>query len=136
MPRSNAHKEKKEHAHAGGMPPHPGKEETMALLIRGLNTLIAHASSADMATASRILYTAKEELVHWAVNMDFHETAEDRFINHHLCDSGLLALGEFIARVGTMKDGKLKNEIFRLLGSSLLHPDGGANGNGAMIEER
>ena len=73
------------------------KDDAMASIISGLNVLIAQASGADMGMASRILYTAKEELVHWAVDMNFHECSKDRYVNRHLYESGLHAIGEFIA---------------------------------------
>ena len=31
-----------------------------------------------------MLYTAKEDMVHWAVDMNFHESARDQFVNAHL----------------------------------------------------
>ncbi len=96
------------------------KDDVMVSIINGLNVLIAQASGADMGTASRILYTAKEELVHWAVDMNFHESCKDRFINQHLYDSGLLAIGDFLSRIAEMKDDRMKSEIIRILGLSLM----------------
>ena len=61
--------------------------ETVDELLRGLDALAARAEAADMGMAARIFYTAKEELVHWAVTMHFHESAQDRFINRRLYDS-------------------------------------------------
>ena len=95
------------------------KDDMMISIINALNILIAQASSTDMGTAARILYNAKEELVHWAVDMNFHESCKDRFINQHLYDSGLHAVGEFISRIGEMKDDNMKNELIRMLGLSL-----------------
>ncbi len=98
------------------------KDELMVSFISTLNILISQASAAQMGTAARILYTAKEEMVHWAVDMNFHESAKDQFINRHLYESGLLALGDFMARVSDLKDDKMKSEIIRLLGTSLMTP--------------
>lgn len=95
---------------------HLHKDEVIASIISTVNMLIAQASGADMGMAARILYFAKEELVHWAVDMDFHETSKDRFINRQLYENGLLALGELLARAGTVKDEKLQGEIVRMLG--------------------
>lgn len=98
------------------------KDVAIASIISGVNLLIAQASGADLGTAARILYMAKEELVHWTVDMNFHETSKEQYINRHLYESGLLALGEFLARVSAIKDEKLKSEIVRMLGLSLMTP--------------
>ncbi len=60
------------------------RQDKIDFLLRGLDQLAAQAVDADMAMAARIFYTAKEELVPWAVTMHFHESAEDRFINRKL----------------------------------------------------
>jgi hypothetical protein len=53
-------------------------------LVEGLNALIAQADHMEMGMAVRIFSNAKDELIHWGVDMNFHETLSDRFINHHL----------------------------------------------------
>ena len=73
------------------------QDNQVILLIHGLNDLIAKANRLRMGTAAKILYFAKEELVHWAVEMNFHETAKDRFINYHLYN--LSSLGKLIAQL-------------------------------------
>ncbi|MES2984710.1 MAG: hypothetical protein V4735_05950 [Pseudomonadota bacterium] len=59
-------------------------DDAIAPLIRGLGLLMAHAQTSGLGTAARILSTAREDMVHWAVDMNFHESAKDQFINHHL----------------------------------------------------
>jgi hypothetical protein len=108
---------------------HDDKDDAIAAVIAGLNVLIAQASGADMGMAARILYNAKEELVHWAVDMDFHETAKERFINHHLYETGHGALGDVLARVSALQDEQLKNELIRMLGASLAQKSHLPEGN-------
>ena len=60
------------------------RDAAIARLIAGLNYLVAQSQAADLGTAARILCTAKEDLVHWAVDMNFHESARERFINGQL----------------------------------------------------
>lgn len=76
---------------------HNDRDAAIAQLIAGLNYLVAQSQEANLGTAARILCTAKEDMVHWAVDMNFHESARERFINNQLfgpmCDglSGLIA---------------------------------------------
>lgn len=105
---------------AAGTAAQKRKDDAMASIISGLNVLIAQASGADMGMASRILYTAKEELVHWAVDMNFYECSKDRYVNRHLYESGLHAIGEFIARLSEVKDDHFKGEVIRMLGASMM----------------
>ncbi len=58
--------------------------EAFDSLLQGLDQLVDQAQASDMPMAARIFFTAKEDLVHWAVTMHFHESAEDRFINSKL----------------------------------------------------
>jgi len=95
-------------------------DEVLVTLTSGLNMLIAQASAARMGMAARILYSAKEDLVHWAVDMNFHETAQDHFVNRHLYDNGQSTLGEFLARINTLQDESMKSEIIRILGLSMM----------------
>ena len=57
------------------------RDETIAQLIAGINYLVTQSQAANLGTAARILSTAKEDMVHWAVDMNFHESARERFIN-------------------------------------------------------
>lgn len=66
------------------VPANPQCDKAMALLIRGVSLLIAQARHSGMNNAVRILSMAKEDLVYWAVNLNFHETAKEQFINQQL----------------------------------------------------
>lgn len=113
----------RENGHAAGNSGDKERDEALAALIKGVNMLIAQANGARLGTAVQILHGAKEELVHWAVNMNFHETARDRFIQQHLYDSGLFALGEFLAGVSALEDNEMKSRILCLLGKAMIaHP--------------
>ena len=73
------------------------RDYAIASLIAGMNYLCSQAQLSGLGTAARILSTAKEDLVHWAVDMNFHESARDRFINSQLygpLGSGVPALME------------------------------------------
>ena len=63
---------------------HNDRDAAIAQLIAGLNYLVAQSQAANLGTAARILCTAKEDMVHWAVDMNFHESARERFINGQL----------------------------------------------------
>ncbi len=63
---------------------HNDRDEAMAKLIAGLNYLVAQSQAANLGTAARILSVAKEDMVHWAVDMNFHESARECFINNQL----------------------------------------------------
>ncbi len=60
------------------------RDDAMVSLIYGLNFLINKANSSGMYGAARTLQNAKEDLVYWAVQMNFHETPEEKFINKYL----------------------------------------------------
>lgn len=60
------------------------KEERTLCIIREINSLIALASREGLGSVARMLYAAKEDIVYWAVDMNFHETTKDKFINTHL----------------------------------------------------
>jgi hypothetical protein len=57
------------------------KEERTLCIIREINSLIALASREGLGSIARMLYTAKEDIVYWAVDINFHETTKDQFIN-------------------------------------------------------
>ncbi len=101
-------------------PPHTSKqrqrEEAIDILISGLDALAVQAEEANLGTAARIFFTAKEELVHWAVNMNFHESAQDRFINQRLYGDRLFKIETFINRVRAIKDSGTRAEVLGLLG--------------------
>jgi hypothetical protein len=104
------------------------KDDQVTAIIHNLDLLIAHAGGAGLGTAARILSDAKEELVHWAVTLDFHESPQDAFVNRHLCDSGLVVLGAFLTRLEGMANPALKEEMAKLLGTSLIEACGSACG--------
>ena len=78
------------------------QDNHIILLIHGLTLLIDKANRLGMGTAAKILHFAKEELVHWAVEMNFHETAADRFVNFHLYNLSILR--ELIAHIRESTD--------------------------------
>lgn len=84
MPYSNLRKINGSHKPPVSQRTREENDEDILALIKGINDLISQANIADMGMATRILCHAREELVHWAVEMNFHETAEDRFINSQL----------------------------------------------------
>ncbi len=86
-------------------------DDAMCSMITGINVLIAQAVAHEMGTAARILCAAKEEMVHWAVSMNYHETASERFINRHTQDAAPLALGEMLAQLSHLGDDELRNSI-------------------------
>ena len=53
--------------------------------------------------------------------MNFHECNKDRYVNRHLYESGLHAIGEFIARLSEVKDDHFKGEVIRMLGASMMN---------------
>lgn len=64
------------------------QDVTVDELIDGLNSLARRAAQSNMDTASRIFYTAKEELVYWAAALEVQDVtnvnARDYFVNHHM----------------------------------------------------
>lgn len=60
------------------------KDAAVVSIIRGISLLIAHARRSELGKATQVLSHAKEDLVYWAVDQNFHETADDRFINRHV----------------------------------------------------
>ncbi len=94
--------------------------ETVADLIIGLDALIEQARESDLSMAARIFTTAKEEMIHWAVTMNFHETVQDRFINQQLCQSRFAVIGDLIARMRTIKDPATRQEVMNVFGLGAL----------------
>jgi hypothetical protein len=90
------------------------KQKVIDSLLQGLDALVAQAESADMGTAARIFYTAREDLVHWAVTMHFHESAQDRFINRRLYDNRLSSVEAFITRA--IQNADARSDVFGVLG--------------------
>ncbi len=81
------------------------KDASIAALIAGLNYLTMQAQMANLGTAARILCTAKEDMVHWAVDMNFHESARDQFINSQLCGPFGNGVNDLIAHMSGVRHG-------------------------------
>lgn len=63
---------------------------------------------------ARILHNAKEDLVYWAVNMNFHETKIEKFTNQLLFSNSLFAASDLIDKVsslGNNKDSAILNDL-------------------------
>lgn len=88
-------------------------DDFVITVIRGLNLFIAQATSAGCGTVARILHGAKEEIVFWAVNMGFHETLEEKFINQHLYNNDLFAASDFIVKFAASLDRKTRDKILQ-----------------------
>ena len=56
---------------------------TIAVIYQ-LNNLLKEASDMQCGMIAKVLHSAKEELVYWAVDMDFYESDENIFVNRHL----------------------------------------------------
>lgn len=63
------------------------KDDFTMDVISMLNNYIREAHSTQCGPVARILHNAKEELIFWAVQMEFHETPAEKFINRHLYQS-------------------------------------------------
>jgi len=63
------------------------KDEAVIRLIAGLNYLIGQAKCSRLGTAALILHRAKEEMVYWAVDENFHESSKDHFIQKHMLNT-------------------------------------------------
>lgn len=75
-------------------------------VIETLDLLIAKAGSVEAGTVARILHTAKEDLVYWAVDMNFDETLQEKFINRALYNNSMFAAHDFLPRFDDEKDKK------------------------------
>lgn len=95
--------------------PSPDKDAAVANLIQGLSLLMAHARRQDLGNAARILATAKEDLIYWAVDMNFHETAKDRFLNQQLNSGGGGELLTCLARLPADAQGSSSLDDFNAL---------------------
>ena len=100
-------------------------DDTVISAIRGLDLFIAQASSARLGTMAEILHTAKEELIFWAVKMNFHETARDKFINGLLYGNALFGAADFITACNNKTTRRklaesLKNNNFNGLDYTLI----------------
>lgn len=73
-------------------------DDFVVAIVRGLDLFIAQATSASVGEVARILYHAKQELVYWAVEENFHETPQSKFINQHLYNNDLFAASDFLRR--------------------------------------
>ena len=92
----------------------PHYDEAVVELIRGLNFLIAKANEKQLAVAANILYRAKEDLVFWAVDLQFEESARDKFIFQHLFNDSLVFLG-FLAKYVSINDANQKENFIASL---------------------
>lgn len=82
-------------------------DNVVASTIRGLDILTAKANGAGIGTIARILHNAKEDLVYWAVELDFHETAKEKFINYIMYNNAVFVASDFIAKLNMVKDNKI-----------------------------
>ena len=88
------------------------KDNMVVGIIRGLDILKAQATSANLGSAARILHEAKKDLVYWAVEKGFHETAEEKFINQHLYNNEMFAATDFIGKLGGIRNKKIQEAIW------------------------
>lgn len=65
------------------------KDVATVSIINGLNFLISKANNMGIYAVSRTLNAAKEDLVYWAVQMNYHETLEEKFVNRYLYEINL-----------------------------------------------
>lgn len=79
--------------------------------IQRLDLSIAQANALKLDTMARILHTAKEELVFWAVEMNFHETKADKFINRLLYANSFIAAADFMEKFSSAKNPKKVLEL-------------------------
>lgn len=76
-------------------------DDTVIGAIQALDLFIAQATSMGMGTMARILNNAKEDLVFWAVDMNFHETKIDKFTNQLLYSNSLFVASDLIDKLST-----------------------------------
>lgn len=89
------------------------KDDTAMSLIRGLDFLITKANTARLATAAGILHRAKEELIYWAVDFDFHESKQDTFIYNNLYNTAGFQIADFIAHYAAIQDSKTRRDFLK-----------------------
>ncbi len=81
-------------------------DDTIIYAIQGLDFYIAQASAMKLGKMARILRTAKEELIFWAVDMNFHETKAEKFINQLLYANSFVPDADFREKVSSVRDKK------------------------------
>ena len=86
-------------------------DDTVTATIGVLDILIAQASSTGVGTVARILNTAKEDLVYWAVKMNFHETPQEKFINRLLYQNGLFAAADFLKSLAQLQNKDILTSV-------------------------
>ena len=91
------------------------KDAAVVSLIHGVSLLIAHARRSGIGKAIQILSTAKEDLVYWAVDMNFHEAAEDHFINRHMHGIGTEVGNELLHCIANVNGAPDHTDIAREL---------------------
>lgn len=87
-------------------------DKLVTTIIQGLDMYIGGASSAGAGTVARILATAKEDLIYWAVSMDFHETNQEAFINRLLHNNAMFLAADFLNSLAAVKN---KKQLFEAL---------------------
>ncbi|NDF11800.1 MAG: hypothetical protein EB060_03160 [Proteobacteria bacterium] len=87
------------------------QDDAMVYAIRCLNLLIARSNHEGLEKMKEILNDAKEELLYWAVEMDFYQDPKSKFINHYLFDNGLFAVADFVSRFSAIKDKNVRKEL-------------------------
>lgn len=79
-------------------------DKVVTTIIRGLDLFIAQSNGAGVGTVARILHNAKEDLVYWAINMNFHETAQEKFYNRLMYSNAAFTPTDFFRQLDNEKD--------------------------------
>jgi hypothetical protein len=97
------------------------QDDTVLKLIRGLNYLINQAKQDQLLNAARILTTAREEMVLWAVDFGCHESRKEKFINQQTLSSVGVDFDFFTKYLSTDDPKKRKNLLTDLEALRLEH---------------
>jgi hypothetical protein len=87
------------------------KDSAITAIIKGMDFLIALASRNQLFPAVRILHTSKEDLVYWAVDFNFQESEQDKFICNNLYNG--LQLADFIIQYSAIEDPKARQQFLK-----------------------
>ncbi len=98
------------------------KDDAVVSMIRGLDVLIEYARSSDLTAAARMLYSAKENIVYWAVDQNFHETAEDRFVTQHMLGGSVHSALVLMVNQMLVSGNPLCEELMRAVQSNVMAP--------------
>lgn len=60
------------------------KDDFLISIVQSLNFLIELSCKENLATISRILHVAKEDLVYWASELNYYESPRETFIYKNL----------------------------------------------------